>query len=395
MSGNVSITVHRGTHQIGGCVTEISTPDARVFIDVGADLPSEAQMEPLDIEGLTCGNASKSAVFFTHYHADHVGRIGEIMPDIPMYMGATAKAIQINVVKRTQKYLLPVFGRIETFSALDEIRAGDISITPLMIDHSAFDAYMFVVEACGKRILHTGDFRTHGMRGAKTFKMLSFYARDIDYIICEGTVLSRSPECRMTERELQGEACKSMLNNRYVFALCSSTNIDRIGAFYHANPSGRMFVCDEYQKSQLDLVRGEHAQKSDFYDFRDIFTYAPNLDGHMREGGFCMLVRQGGFFKSVIDRFKDEALLIYSMWAGYLDDEKAKNQSLVDFIAPYRRKILHTSGHSSSKDLAELYRTVNPKEGLIPIHSDAPEAFRTLIPEGNIIILQDKEVLPL
>ena len=39
-------------------------------------------------------------------------------------------------------------------------RIGDFEITPFMVDHSAYDAYMFVIKAEGKVIVHTGDYRS-------------------------------------------------------------------------------------------------------------------------------------------------------------------------------------------------------------------------------------------
>ena len=44
----------------------------------------------------------------------------------------------------------------------------NMKITPICVDHSALDAYMLYIEACGKRILFTGDFRDHGMTGYNT-----------------------------------------------------------------------------------------------------------------------------------------------------------------------------------------------------------------------------------
>ena len=35
----MSITIHRGLDQIGGCITEISTATSRVFVDMGKNLP--------------------------------------------------------------------------------------------------------------------------------------------------------------------------------------------------------------------------------------------------------------------------------------------------------------------------------------------------------------------
>ena len=39
----MSITIHRGLDQIGGCITEISTVTSRVFIDMGSNLPGSGQ----------------------------------------------------------------------------------------------------------------------------------------------------------------------------------------------------------------------------------------------------------------------------------------------------------------------------------------------------------------
>jgi ribonuclease J len=310
-------------------------------------------------------------------------------------MGRTAKAIQGIYTRRTAPDKLPMVEGIRTFVPPDLVQVGDIAVTPLMIDHSAFDAYMFVIEAGGSRILHTGDFRLHGVRGGKTLKMLRCYARGMDYVVCEGTTLSRDGEQPMTEHGLGLKAAALMRNPKYVFALCSSTHIDRIGVLYHANPKRRLFVCDDYQKEILTAVREAHAGKSGFYDFKRVYDYAPNLDKLMEEKGFCMLVRQGrGSLQNVMKKYmeqrKDDCLVIYSMWTGYLDG-RAKNQGLCDFLAPYGYRVLHTSGHAPPEDLKRLYETVKPKRGLIPIHSDAPELFSAFVPDGKLLPLGDGE----
>ena len=64
---------------------------------------------------------------------------------------------------------------------------------------------MFLIEAKGKRILHTGDFRLHGFRGKATPKLLSQYAQGIDVLIIEGTQLLRDTRQTMSELELKKE----------------------------------------------------------------------------------------------------------------------------------------------------------------------------------------------
>jgi mRNA degradation ribonuclease J1/J2 len=76
------------------------------------------------------------------------------------------------------------------------------------------------------------------------------------------------------------------------------------------------------------------------------------------------------------------------MWSGYLHGA-TKIQKLADFLAPYNATYLHTSGHATLDALRKLYETVKPTRGLIPIHSSAPERFEKIIPNGNIIFLDD------
>ena len=93
----MKIIVHRGTHQIGGCVTEIqSNKGTRIAIDIGENLPSQNQevTQELNIEGLTIqGQNNFKAVFITHYHGDHIGLYHKILPQIPIYMGKISKEI--------------------------------------------------------------------------------------------------------------------------------------------------------------------------------------------------------------------------------------------------------------------------------------------------------------
>ena len=81
------------------------------------------------------------------------------------------------------------------------------------------------------------------------------------------------------------------------------------------------------------------------------------------------------------------------MWKGYLNKEKsAFDQSLFDFLEPYEYEVKHTSGHADVKTLNAVYETIKPKYGIIPIHTENPEKFKTLFPEQNIILLQDGDV---
>lgn len=400
----MQIKVYRGTHQIGGCVTEIKTAQARIIIDIGTELPGseKGEKKPLKIDGVTQGVPDCDGVFITHYHGDHVGMFEEILPTVPVYMGKTAKQIY-TVVQQTLKRKLgkgnpQLVAGFKTFEASKPILIKDIKITPYSIDHSAFDAYMFLIEAEGKRVLHTGDFRMHGARGRKMPPVFEKYARDIDVLICEGTMLSRFDEEVITEHMLGRKANDILHNNKNVFVLCSSTNIDTIAEFYNAAIANKkpFIVCeDDFQLEILRIVTAN--SKSSFYNFdrQKICVYGSNLHDLMSDRGFCFLGRANYVTQKVLETFP-ENVLIYSMWKGYLDRshpayDEHKGTFVENAVASGSNLVyLHTSGHASAKQIKQICEITNAKV-IIPIHSENPEAFSHLSVSGEVLLLQDGE----
>lgn len=170
----MKIIIHRGTNQIGGCITEITSDSGtKILIDIGANLPdSHGIKKPeIELEGLTKGEPSFDAIFITHYHGDHIGLYNKVFSKIPIFIGKISKGIFSLVQTRLHKANivtedeLKIIANFNTFTIREKIPINDIKVTPIAVDHSAFDSYMFLIEADGKKILHTGDFRTHGQRG--------------------------------------------------------------------------------------------------------------------------------------------------------------------------------------------------------------------------------------
>ena len=178
----MKITVHRGTHQIGGCVTEYEYNGWRLFVDYGEELPGGPKSGDLQIEGLTHGDISKSALLITHYHGDHIGSITKLPEKLPIYIGKVGREIQLvlsNHLKSVDGIHQEMIERLQhanTFEAGKGFSFGPFSIMPITVDHSAFDAYAFKIEADGVNAFHTGDFRTHGFRSNKLPEVIQKYA---------------------------------------------------------------------------------------------------------------------------------------------------------------------------------------------------------------------------
>lgn len=390
----MKIRIHRGTHQIGGIAAEISTETTRIIIDMGDELSLDPDFksEPLVISGVTDNNGSCDAVLFTHYHGDHIGQMNRIRKDIPLYAGSLAKDIMLMSTQRRRENTSELEKRIKsirTFEPGEEFTVGDIKITPFSIDHSACDSYMFLIEADGKKLLYTGDFRTHGFRGKAVPKILDKLVRKVDALVIEGTTLSRPDTAPMTENDLQQKVKEYIDRYKYVFVLCASTNLERICALSKAVPRGKYFLCDSYQYQLLETVEKHWGGYSELY--RDIkkTRYSEKILDKFIDRGFVMTVRDNRNFREIIKKFdKEQSIILYSMWDGYRAKPDSTIPSFLELAGHW--ETLHTSGHASHDDLKTVIEKTSP-EKIIPIHTDDPEMLKTLCPDKNIVILNDKD----
>lgn len=395
----MKITVYRGANQIGGCITAISSGNCKILIDFGSNLPgSKEELSKEQIKDIVVG---ADAVFYTHYHGDHIGLHSLIPSGIKQYIGNGAKEVMLCKYNALNKYsdysqhikateaMLPYY----TNHRIDVGGKGKIFVTPYFVSHSAFDAYMLTIECEGKKILHTGDFRKHGYLGKGLIPTLGRYVGTVDILITEGTMLGRKQEQVVSEHELQRNITNVLKGHKYVFALCSSTDIEKLASFHAAcNDTSRVFLVDEYQNNVLDIFSkyaGKYTDLFRFDAFKLINCYAENVKKKLTEEGFLMPIRANGLYlvKRMLDVYNDEApYLIYSMWKGYAEENKDyTNENILEIRNLFEGRVfdgtkdgVHTSGHADVHTLVEVCKAVNPRIGVIPIHKDRYSEYESL-----------------
>lgn len=392
----MKLCIHRGTHQIGGIAAEISTASTRILIDMGDELSLDPNFvsAPLNIPGVTDGNGHCDAVLFTHYHGDHTGQMLRIRPEIPIYAGALAKDImRLSAERGGQKNeaLCKRIETIQTFSPGKPFLIGDIQITPFCIDHSACDSYLFLIEADGKRLLYTGDFRLHGVRGNVMDKILERRIGTVDVVVTEGTTISRSEHEVVTEWDLQKRVKAYLRQYKYVFVLCAATNLDRIFALARAVPRGKYCICDEYQKTLVETVSKHWNGISSFYEMPKLLSFKYHPPARFAELGGLMFVRANSKFEAIIRQYDPaQSILLYSMWDGYRTKPDSSIPEFLSLTGTWAE--LHTSGHASPDDLRHVIEKADP-EIVIPMHTDAPQKMQTLCQNRKVILLKDREEL--
>ena len=431
------MTIHRGTHEIGGSCVELHCGDSRIILDVGMPLvkPDGSEFDMREYAGLSgpellengvlpsveglyeWQEPSVAGILLSHAHMDHYGFIGHVHPQIPIY----ASEETFTLLKVSKRFIdsTPTIKKPVVFSWGQPFECGAFKVIPHLVDHSACGAYAFLVEAEGKRVLYSGDLRDHGKK-SKTFSMLiKAVPKGIDAVLLEGTMLGREGAVARTEEELYEEAVQICRETKGPVLACQSgQNIDRLCVFFKAaKRTGRLFLIDPYVAHILDSLyappriniptvsRNESIMKV-FYP-----SYLRQSDIALRYGPYkieaeevaaeskhvLMIVRQTmlGYLKKVHKNGNvlTGGMLLYSMWSGY--KEKRGMKTFLEGIEEQGMKVrdLHTSGHANVEALQKLVARIDPKR-TIPIHTFHKSDYERLF-GPSVVTLEDGEELKL
>lgn len=385
---SLSLTVHRGTTQIGGSCIELEHPSGeRLILDAGRPLDA-----PEGITGLlpqTLDKRRPANVLFSHPHQDHWGLIEELPQDWPVWAGAAAAKLITITSDVTRRPLTRTFLTWDSNSAL--LRIGPFSIQPILIDHSAFDAYMLLIEACDRRVLYTGDFRRHGRKSALVNRLISHPPKNINVLLTEGTNLGSDKPVK-TEAELEEDFLDLFKRTRgRIFVMWSAQNIDRTVTLYRAaKKAGRCLMIDLYTADVLDQISdGTALPRPGFPNLKVIITRglsryyrrrgrtafvdrmvpygisARRLQGVrdviMLRGSLLRDYQQAGVQPSATDAVN------FSMWRGYMSDPSYSEPIEWCRSAGGEVAFIHTSGHASASDLRAFATAVSP-QFVVPVH---------------------------
>ena len=413
----MTLTIHRGTHEIGGSCVELHTAEAKILIDFGLPLDYDKRT-PEEQEQIRSDAAEwckgVNALFLSHAHADHYGLFDLLPNDTPVYATEDTFAMLA---------LDGILGKDPTMHlkkcpmrGYQPYEISGLTVTAHPIDHSAYGACALLFEAEGKRVLYSGDVRLHGVKG----RLYKHLPREVDYLLLEGTNIAREQH-NPTEQDVENEFIKTFDDAPYALNLvwCSSKNIDRICALFRAcRRRGKTLVIDPYTANVLAAVSKLNPKIPSATTTEQIKVYfPPRLTTRLTERDqrqyiyslnprenkityteisttperYVMLVRP-----SVVEFLQKieakQIRFIKSIWSGYWDEPNTER---------FRRwveghcevvKDIHSSGHADIASLQRIVKFVQPKH-LVPIHTDSPNRFAELFPDSSIISSNDNEVM--
>jgi ribonuclease J len=390
---SVQPTVHRATQQIGGNCIELSTSNGhRIILDVGRPLDAPQDARHLLPQSLDL-NAAVDGVLITHPHQDHYGLLEDVPAGWPIYSGvATERLIRLSSA---------IFGEelphaFHPWKSGVKFEIGPFAVTPFLTDHSAFDAYVLLIEVHGKRILYAGDFRIHGRKSVLTRRLMAKPPGDLDVLLMEGTNLGGDKSC-VTESDLEDtfvDLFKSTAGR--VFVAWSAQNVDRTVTLYRAClEAGRTLVVDLYTAEVMEaLAEFGKLPRRGWNNLKVVITGAfRRMYRRIGRESFVERMAPQGISAAKLAQTPEQWVIMvrpalirdyvpkgitpnsddawcWSMWSGYLKNDDGLLVRKWFEEGGSRAAHIHTSGHASPADLRSFAQTMNARQ-LMPIHGIA------------------------
>ena len=411
----MKVCIHRGSKEIGGSCVEVDSHGKRLIIDLGLPLDAEKNDKKYlpNIPGLDGNDESLLAVLISHPHLDHFGLLGYISINIPVIMGKDARRI----ITQASPFLpgnWPIPANGLNLQSGITIEFGPFSVTPFLIDHSGYDAYSILIEADGKRLFYSGDFRMHGRKAILTQKLMDSPPQHIDVLLLEGSTLGRleNKESFPNETEIEEQLVAAFSKSAGLSLVhTSAQNIDRIVTIFRAcKKTGKTLVIDLYTSVVLKATGNKHIPQS---DWPEIALYVPQSQQiQIKNNKWFDLLKTHSKNRIYIENLQaisdqsvllfrplhmrdlekanllKDAVYIYSMWEGYWEQDS--NLYLREWLVKHniQKQSIHTSGHASPSDLRRFAIALAPSR-IVPIHTLMPEKYCELF--NNVELNADGE----
>lgn len=394
------VCIHRGAREVGGNCVEFEASGKRLVIDIGRPL----DMPPgsvVDLPFTAKSDGTLVGIVVSHPHQDHYGLVEQLDAKVPIYVGRAAAAILEAAV-----FFAPSGARLHPAGFLADrkpIELGPFIVTPYLVDHSAFDSYALLIEADGRRVFYSADFRAHGRKAALTDRLSKEPPESVNVVLLEGTHVRSDGRTPAGVNESDVELSMAALFRQtagMVTIFNAAQNIDRLVTIYRAcKRTGRMLVIDLYTATIAAVTGKATIPQPGFPNLR---VYVPNrqrilvkesgefdrveairphrifLEEIRADPSRYVMVLQGSTLPEIARAgcLKDSAA-IWSLWSGYLDQPSGARvaRELKKHGVPITH--LHASGHAPVEDLQTLAAAFAPAR-IVPIHSAAPQRFADL-----------------
>ena len=161
-SGKIRVIPLGGLGEVGKNMTVIEYENDMIVVDCGLGFPDDdmpgIDLVIPDISYLEANKDKLRGVFLTHGHEDHIGAVPYMLRSINPPVYGTPLTLGI-IRNKLEEHILPWRPSLRPVNAGDVIRAGEMEVEFIHVNHSIADACALAIRTPLGVLLHTGDFK--------------------------------------------------------------------------------------------------------------------------------------------------------------------------------------------------------------------------------------------
>ncbi len=416
-AGDIRIIPLGGLGEIGMNGLLVEHAGRLLAVDCGVMFPAEPRLGVDLIHSSFQWPASRAAdvdaLLITHGHEDHMGAVPFFLDEIdaPVFAGD----IPSDLIRRRLSEYRP--DRQPVIHGLQDgvpFRAGGFRIEPVAMPHSAPDNFGFLIEAGGRRIFITGDFKLDACRpgAAEGMQQRLSALRPIDLLMTDSTgVFEEAPAGDEASVEASlGHICTQAPGR--VFVTLFASNLRRMeGLARIARRTGRRIVLSGRSvHTHFSLLRDKRCGDA----FDDLLVGEDRIDDIPDDGLLVILSGTQAEGRSAFGRLaagthgkfgvrRGDTVVLSSRFipGNELTIRQAVNRLLSDGAAvfhPDNRPGVHVSGHGSRGEIRAVMESLAPA-AVLPVHGTVEhlQAVAALAAELEIpsVVARDGQVVVL
>ncbi len=436
-SKQVTVEFFGGLRVIGSSKIMVATEQARVLLDVGLDIPGEADLfrapvqerkdfrlrdrlavgfapespgvfDPLQLPAdspLALADPRPSAVFLSHAHIDHDGGLDFLRPGLPVYAHPETARLEDCVALAGLGAVFPVQ------AMAGPVQVGDLRVEAIPVDHDIPGACGFLVHTPEGSLAYTGDLNFH-RDGALRSAGFVQAAAGVEMLVTETTMLSFDAEGSSPPPRSEAEVVQ------LIGAALTATDGLALLSMYERDVERAQRLIDLARAKRRSLVwPGQQAAFLAGFGVQGVVSWdasRPQRPAHrlaiqrLAEAaperlpelvGLASVRAAPGGFAVQPDVRDVPALLDLPIVAGATPFIHSQGEPLGPFMADWAPWLdwlaklgidfvaAGSSGHATGESLHKMTMDIHPGV-VVPIHGFRPEALRvdvpTLLPEYGV-----------
>lgn len=207
---------------------------------------------PEGLEGLEGGADGRTAIFVSHCHIDHMGLLGWVDPEVPIYAAPETVAM-VDALEEADQGLEGGAPKIIPMSEDEPVEVGPMLVERVLVDHDVPGASGYLVHTDDGVVAYSGDMRLHGRHPDRTLRFAERAAGAAAFVV-EGTTLSGDPAFPPATESSVEDAYRRVLAGTpgLVLQTLYPRDIERVSAFTEiAAQYGRDILWPEHIASFL------------------------------------------------------------------------------------------------------------------------------------------------